>query len=107
MTAKRFAKMIQACLCLAVLTALFTTLPDVKPALAYDCAHGPDTYRVRNVDEWDTLNIRAGASASTEVVGQIPPNGTDVYCLGPCKGNWCQIAWRGTVGWTNMKYLGE
>jgi hypothetical protein len=32
---------------------------------------------------------------------------TGVHCLGPCRGNWCRISWRGIVGWTHMRYLGE
>ena len=83
--------------------------PIASPAQAYgyDCAHGPDTYRVRNVAEWDTLNIRSKPRASSRVVGRIDAFGSGIHCLGPCEGNWCRIGWRGIVGWTNMKYLGE
>lgn len=85
---------------------------DLQPTSAqaqqvFDCAHGPDTYRTRNVADWDSLNIRSGPSSRTRVVGQIPAHGSGVHCLGPCKGNWCRISWRGIIGWTNMRYLGE
>lgn len=77
------------------------------PAAAYDCAHGPDTYRVRNVAEWDVLNMRSGPSARSRIVGSINAYGSGVHCLGPCQRNWCRVSWRGIVGWVNMKYLGE
>ncbi len=76
-------------------------------AYGYDCAHGPDTYRVRGVEDWDQLNIRSRASARGRIVGSIPATGSGIHCLGPCKGKWCRISWRGVVGWTNMRFLGE
>jgi uncharacterized protein YgiM (DUF1202 family) len=84
-------------------------MPQSQPAQAqrYDCAHGPDTYRVRGVANWDVLNIRSGPSSKRRIIGEIPPTGTGVHCLGPCRGNWCRISWRGIVGWTHMRYLGE
>ena len=89
--------------------AVVAAVADAAPAGAqgYDCAHGPDTYRVRNVASWDRLNIRSGPSARRAIVGSIPATGSGVHCLGPCKRNWCRISWRGLVGWTNMRFLGE
>ena len=72
---------------------------DTALAENYDCAHGPDTYRVRNVANWDVLNIRSGPGVSNRIVGTIPPHGSGVHCLGPCSGNWCRISWRGVIGW--------
>ena len=100
-------KTLKPALLLAVLGMLSLTPEVSTPALAYDCAHGPDTYRVRNVAHWDMLNMRAGPSARAPIVGRIPPQGSGVHCLGPCNGNWCRVSWRGVVGWTNMRYLGE
>jgi len=77
------------------------------PAQAYDCAHGPDTWRVRGVASWDKLNMRAGPAARYGVVGRIDALGSGVHCLGPCKRNWCRVSWRGMTGWVNMRYLGE
>lgn len=82
-------------------------LPGHAAAQAYDCAHGPDTYRVRGVASTDWLNIRSRPTASSNVVGRIHAHGSGVHCLGPCKGRWCRVSWRGIVGWTNMKFLGE
>lgn len=81
-----------------------------SPGLAqqgFDCAHGPDSYRVRNVPSWDRLNVRSGSGAGNTIVGSIPATGSGIKCKGPCRGNWCRIDWRGTVGWVNMRYLGE
>ncbi len=88
-------------------TMLLQSAATPANAQQIDCAHGPDTYRVRGVASWDVLNIRAGPSARAPIVGRIPHTGSGVHCLGPCNGAWCRISWRGTVGWTNMRYLGE
>lgn len=73
----------------------------------YDCAHGPDTWRVRDVPSWDRLNMRDRPSSRGVIVGSISATGSGVHCLGPCKGKWCRVSWRGTVGWVNMRFLGE
>ncbi len=73
----------------------------------FDCAHGPDSYRVRNVPSWDRLNVRSGAGTGSAIVGSISATASGIACKGPCKGKWCRIAWRGMVGWVNMRYLGE
>ncbi|MFV0367537.1 MAG: hypothetical protein ACK5KM_03670 [Hyphomicrobiaceae bacterium] len=94
----------------AALIAIMQTAA-IAPAQAQgygrDCEHGPDTYRVRNVASWDRLNIRSGPGARRVIVGTISATATGVHCLGPCQGNWCRISWRGIVGWTNMRFLGE
>ena len=82
-------------------------MPVAAQAYGYDCAHGPDTYRLRGVASWDRLNVRSGPGARRPVVGSIPATGSGVHCLGPCKGKWCRVSWRGIVGWTNMRFLGE
>ncbi len=94
-------------LTIALFGALGTSIQPAPAQAGYDCAHGPDTYRVRNVESWDRLNIRSGPSSSRRIVGSIPHTGSGVHCLGPCKGKWCKISWRGVVGWTNMRHLGE
>ncbi len=90
--------------------ALVLAVPSSSgPAKAanFDCAHGPDFYRVRNVESWDRLNIRSGPGTSNGVISSMPPQGVGVQCVGPCQGNWCRISWQGVVGWVNMRYLGE
>ncbi len=94
----------------AVAASAFLVTPaltEFDRAQAFDCAHGPDTYRVRGVAEWDVLNIRSQPSSRSSVVARIGPDGSGIHCLGPCKRSWCRVSWRGVVGWTNMKYLGE
>ncbi len=57
--AKRF---LVASICSAVAASAFLvtpTLTEYDLARAFDCAHGPDTYRVRGVADWDMLNIRS------------------------------------------------
>lgn len=100
----------RAILSAAILCSVFHVLPGtVETALAQhnDCAHGPDYYRVRNVASYDHLNVRAGPSSGTARVGAIPYNGIRVKCIGPCIKRWCKVDWSGTVGWVNMRFLGE
>ena len=91
----------------AVLAAGILAVSFWSPAAAYDCAHGPDYYRVVNVQSWDRLNVRSGPGTSNPVIASMPPTGVGVQCVGPCSGNWCRISWQGVVGWVNMRYLGE
>lgn len=96
--------------CLALIASLAAiNAPTATPALAQqiDCAHGPDFYRVRNVISPDHLNVRARPTNRSARVGAIPFNGIRIKCIGPCKGRWCKIDWSGTVGWVNMRFLGE
>ena len=100
-----------AALAVSAMAAWAVPLPGMAPhALAqsgFDCAHGPDAYRVRGVAGWDMLNVRAGPSARNRVVGRLPPNAAGIRCVGPCEGSWCRIGWRNVSGWVNMRYLGE
>lgn len=103
-------KFFAASICNAVAASAFLVTPaltEFDRAQALDCAHGPDTYRVRGVAERDVLNIRSQPSSRSHIVGRIAPYATGVRCLGPCRRSWCRVSWRGVVGWTNMKYLGE
>jgi uncharacterized protein YraI len=63
------------------------------------------SYRVRGIKSWDVLFIRVWPSAKSKKVGSIPPDGRGVGKLGPCKGNWCKISYRGITGWASMMYL--
>ena len=92
---------------LAIVASAVTLVPADAVAQGYDCAHGPDTYRVRNVAQWDVLNMRSSPNPGSRIVGQIAPQGSGVHCLGPCQGRWCRVSWRGMVGWVNMRFLGE
>ena len=55
----------------AVIAAMFSSGGMTGPVLAQpyvmDCAHGPDSYRVRGVASWDRLNIRSGPGAAYSI----------------------------------------
>lgn len=63
------------------------------------------SFRVRGIKSWDVLFIRSRPSAKSKKVGSIPPDGRGVNKLGPCKGNWCKVSYRGITGWSSMMYL--
>lgn len=62
-------------------------------------------YQVTGIANWDVLYIRSEPSTRGRKIGSIPPQGRGIWKLGPCKGNWCKINYRGTVGWSSMMYL--
>lgn len=102
------AQVARALTALASIAALmFGSGQPAHAQYGFDCAHGPDTYRVRGVESWDVLNVRAGPSSRNSIVGRLPPNAAGIACLGPCQGSWCRIGWRNVSGWVNMRYLGE
>ncbi len=84
------------------------------PALA---TSGPGCFRVVDVPNWDVLNIRALTSASSPVVGRIPPEGHGIIaqegrCLPlnrPMPRRWCQIGYydgdRTVYGFVKRRYL--
>lgn len=99
----------------------------LAPSAAHAEADGPDWWVVSGVGPDDVLNIRAEPSASSEKVGQIPPDGQGLRNLG-CTGQmsfaewkkateaererakynrWCKIEYRGTAGWVAGWYLVE
>jgi len=73
-------------------------------------ADGPDHLRVIGVQRGDVLWIRAGPSANHRKVGSVPFDGRGINNLG-CRSFgqsfWCQVKYRGVVGWSNGRYLGE
>jgi len=71
----------------------------VPPALA------TDSYQVKGVESWDVLYIRSSPSTKGRKIGSIPSSGRGIKRLGACQGTWCKISYRGTVGWSSMKYL--
>ena len=58
-------------------------------------------YQVRNVENWDVLNIRMERSVKSKIVGSIPPSNHGIIAKeGPClpksvqaAQRWCQIAY--------------
>jgi len=67
------------------------------------------TYRIVNVEDNDTLNIREQAGVDFEVIGEIPPDGAGILIVGSTKdingSTWVQIDYLGIRGWVNDSYL--
>ena len=51
------------------------------------------------------LNLRAGPGTHYRIVGSMP-RGSLVDIL-DCTHGWCEVAWRGRVGWASSRYLVE
>jgi hypothetical protein len=78
---------------------------------------GPGCFGVVNVPNWDVLNIRALTSASSAIVGRIPPEGHGIIaqegrCLPLSRSlpqRWCQIAYydggRTVYGFVKRRFL--
>ncbi len=60
---------------------------------------------VARVGRGDTLRIRSGPGASHDEIAGIPPGACNVVRAGGCRGDWCQVTWRGRTGWVNAYYL--
>lgn len=86
-----------------------------QPVPAYN--NGPNTtatgqrFAVQGVDPSDVLNIRSGPSATYEIVGTIPPDGSGVIPLGGRRqigpSVWREVSYRGVRGWVNDRFLIE
>lgn len=59
--------------------------------------------KVKDVAAGDVLNIREGASASTDIIGRIPANGQCIVTTG-CEKKWCQVNYKGVNGWVAKNY---
>ena len=90
-------------------------------------ADGPDFWDVTGVGEDDVLNIRAEASASSEKVGSVPPDGRGLRNLGCTdqmsysewqkatpeereeakRNRWCKISYEEITGWVAGRFLTE
>lgn len=97
------------------------------PAQAFATADGPDTWQVTGVAQDDVLNLRAGPSARTQILGRIPPNTDGLPNLG-CIGFltidewsnateaeraaarrkvWCLTGYDKRFGWVAHRFLRE
>ncbi|EKD06703.1 putative serine/threonine protein kinase [Arthrospira platensis C1] len=69
-------------------------------------------YQVANVDIDDTLYVLASADVSDQIIGCLPPDGTDILKIGdPVRvkdgGVWLPIQYKGIRGWVNSYYLSK
>jgi uncharacterized protein YraI len=51
------------------------------------------------------LNLRAGPSTAERVIATMP-QGTTVDII-ECRGSWCELEWRGRVGFASRNFLAE
>ena len=99
------------------------------PPPTFSTADGPDFWQVHGVAENDVLNIRREANATSEKVGEIPPDGTcirNIRCVGGLtleafttlpelekkkiekeRPRWCLIEYNDVTGWVNGRCLRE
>ena len=75
-------------------------------SFSFTTAGGPDNLDVRAVASNDVLWMHPTPSYKSKKIGEIPYNTRCLKNLG-CKGRWCKVNYRGTVGWVNGKFLGE
>lgn len=81
--------------------ALFLAL--CLPAVA---AAQPGYFRVTGVASDDTLNVRAGPSASSADIGDLPHDATGIEVAGTdASGDWGSILWEEGNGWIAMRFL--
>ena len=71
-------------------------------ALACACC---DTYRVVNVEDWDTLNVRAGPGTRHKVVYTLAPGEGCITQTGQRSGKWVRIDTHNGKGWVNKNYI--
>ena len=64
-------------------------------------------YRIVDVEQNDSLNVRGGPSSEHSVVGAIPPTARGVRGKGACVGSWCPVQYGGVTGWVAQRYLAE
>lgn len=109
----------------AIAVVLGLALLDVCSVATAD--GGPDYYAVTGVAKDGVLNIRAGPSAGSRKIGEIPRDARGLQNLG-CTGGpsfaewlkmseaerklagrdrWCRVRYRGIVGWVAGRYLRE
>lgn len=63
-------------------------------------------YEVSGVADADTLNVRAEATARSEVVGELAPGAGPIEVLSTKEG-WGQIVSQERTGWVSLKFLKE
>lgn len=66
-------------------------------------------YKIVNVANWDSLNVRNGAGTGYDIVSEIPANSGSIKSTGDTKdvggSTWVKITWNGQSGWVNNRYL--
>ncbi|MDJ0825503.1 MAG: hypothetical protein QNJ16_08380 [Rhodobacter sp.] len=66
----------------------------------------PGYFRVTGVAADDTLNVRAGPSASSADIGDLPPDARGIEVAGTdASGKWGTIVWQEGNAWISMRFL--
>ena len=84
---------------IVVLILVFSTL-------SYATPDGPDNFNIRGVASYDVLWMHPTPNYKSRKIGKIPYNGKCIKNLG-CRGRWCRVNYKGTVGWVNGRFLME
>lgn len=61
--------------------------------------------QVVNVSSNDALNLRAGPTTNSDVIGSVPYNGQTVVSTGNKQGTWVEVSWAGQTGWVNERFV--
>lgn len=83
--------------------------------LALSCVVAPTAYsanyKIINVANWDSLNVRSGAGTGFDVVNEIPANSSNIKIVSDGRdvggSTWVKINWEGKSGWVNQRYLAK
>lgn len=91
-----------------VLTLLagLTCLPSAALAHEDPFDFGPKYYQVSGVEDGDTLNVRAEATAQSDTIGELAPGAGPLEVLST-KDDWGQIVTQERNGWVSLKFLKE
>ena len=68
----------------------------------------PSLYKVVGVAANDTLNVRAGPSAGSDIIGTLAPNAAGVEVIGISPdGKWAKVNSQGSSGWAAIRFLSQ
>ena len=81
------------------------TPPTARDATAPAPAGDVREVCVRGIAKGDTLKVRAGPGASSELRYGYLPDTCGVKINGACKGGWCPVDYRGYKGWAEQRNL--
>jgi uncharacterized membrane protein len=85
----------------ALLVAVLLLLPGLVSAQPFPALHD-----VAGVAADDVLNVRAGPTASAEIIGTLAPDAAGIEVIGLSDGgNWGQVNTSETSGWVSMAYM--
>jgi hypothetical protein len=66
----------------------------------------PRFFKVHKVLPGHVLWVHSNAGVNSARIGFLPYRARHIANLG-CRGNWCMISYRDTIGWVSLNYLVE